>query len=129
MRSTPLAADSCLDLHRLRLRIVWIPTATLMVLILLYDIFEIIAEESWSTETLVAHMLLLLLVSGGGFAFSTHTLHIIRHNHEEIRRQRQALTSMERKSLALLEESSDLIVLMRADGTVTYASPAVTRAL
>jgi len=116
-----------LDLTRLRRRIVWIPTVTLVVLILLDGIFEL--ETTWNAEIFAAHMLLLLVATGGALAFSTHTFNIIRRGQEEILRQRTMLTSLERRSLALLENSSDLVVLLRDDGVVTYASPAVTRVL
>jgi PAS domain S-box-containing protein len=129
MKSAPLVSDAQIDLPRLRRRIVWIPTATLVVLIVCDGIFEIVVEKTWETDILLAHTLLLLLVGGGSLFFSAHTFNIIRRGQEEIQRQRCMLTSMERRSLALLESSSDLVVLLRADGTVTYASPAVTRTL
>ena len=129
MGSTPLAAHPPLDVTRLRNRIVWIPTATLVFLILLDGIFELVEEKTWNTEIFVAHTLLLLIVTGAGLAFSTRTFNIIRRSQEEIHRQRSMLTSLERRSLALIENSSDLVILVRADGLVTYASPAVARVL
>jgi PAS domain S-box-containing protein len=129
MGSTAPVPHTRLDLTRLRRRIVWIPTTTLVVLILLDGAFELFEEKAWNTEVFVAHTLLLLIVTAAGLTFSTHTFNIIRRSQEEIHRQRSMLTSLERRSLALIENSSDLVILVHADGMVTYASPAVARVL
>lgn len=127
MTSGPLEPHP--DLARLRRRIVWIPTAALVILISLDGVFEIVAQDVWNSDIVIAHAVLLLLVSAGGFLFSRHTFNLIGRSQEDVRRHRSMLTSMERRSLALLEKSSDLVVLLRPDGTVTYVSPAVTRVL
>ena len=114
MESLPPVPRPRLDSTRLRNRIVWIPTATLVFLILLDGLFELVEEKTWNTEIFVAHTLLLLLVTGAGLAFSTRTFNIIRRSQEEIHRQRSMLTSLERRSLALIENSSDLVILVRA---------------
>ncbi|MCK7481264.1 MAG: hypothetical protein M0C28_31795 [Candidatus Moduliflexus flocculans] len=38
-------------------------------MISLDGVFEIVAEQVWNTDILLAHTVLLLLVSGGGFYF------------------------------------------------------------
>jgi PAS domain S-box-containing protein len=60
------------------------------------------------------------------------SVHAIVSNFRDIterRRAEEALERRERRFRALIEHSSDVTVLTQPDGTITYASPSITRAL
>ena len=116
------------DLDRLRWLGVWLPVAVLALLIGLAEGVLFYTDLSWRMKVAV-HGLLLGGIAAGAYLFSTYIFAVIRRKEAETLQKHQALAALESRFRALIENSSDGIVLLTASGVYTYASPATTRLL
>lgn len=119
------------DLNRLRWIGVWLPVVGIGCLIILFEgvIFLSFRSEPIWPINLIAHLILVGVIGIGAYVFSGYVFGIIRGKTEEVLRQNRELAAIEKRFRALIENSSDGIVLLGADGAVQYASPSTTRAL
>jgi PAS domain S-box-containing protein len=117
------------NLNRLRWRAVWLPSLTIAVLLLGEHYLEYRLPEGAGYHLLTFHIPLIVVVALGAYLFSTTTFRIIRRSQEEILQRTTDAINLEKRFGALIENSTDLIILMSADGVARYVSPSVTRIL
>ncbi|HSB78828.1 MAG TPA: PAS domain S-box protein [Candidatus Methylomirabilis sp.] len=116
------------ELDRLRWLGIWLPVTAIAVLVVLAEgVLLYLDLPEW--VTVGAHALMLGVITLGAYLFSTYIFRIVRAQEEEILQKRQELAARERHFRALIENSSDGIVLLNATGVYTYASPSTTRML
>ncbi|HSB82398.1 MAG TPA: PAS domain S-box protein, partial [Candidatus Methylomirabilis sp.] len=119
------------ELSRLRWLGVWLPVVGIACLIILFEgvIFLSFRPEHLWPINLTAHLLLIGTIGVGAYIFSGYIFGIIRGKTEEILRQNRELAAIEKRFRALIENSSDGVVLLGTDGAVLYASPSTSRTL
>lgn len=116
------------ELNRLRWLGIWLPVTALALIMLL-------AEGALSYLQLPkgmilrAHALMLGVIALGAYQLSTYIFGIVQRQEAEILQKQQKLVGQERHFRALIENTSDGIVLLTATGVYTYASPSTTRLL
>jgi len=116
------------DLDRLRWVGVWLPVTAIAVLIVLVEVSIDYLDLSWQMKVVV-HGLMLGVIGVSAHLFSRYIFAVILQKEEAILQTQQELAARERRFRALIENSSDGIVLLDATGVYTYASPATTRLL
>ncbi|HYL81854.1 MAG TPA: PAS domain S-box protein, partial [Candidatus Acidoferrum sp.] len=105
---------------------IWLPVTAIGSLIVL--VVGLIAHLRLPYRSALAgHALLLGLIAAGAYAFSEHLFSIIRRKEEDLHQKHEELTVQERRFRALIENSSDGIVLLTANGTFSYVSPSAAR--
>jgi PAS domain S-box-containing protein len=117
------------NLNRLKWRAVWLPSLSIAILIIGEHILEYRRPHADWLHLLTFHLPLIAVVALGAYLFSTFTFRIIRRSQEEILRRNAEAISLEKRFGALIENSTDLIILLSAEGVVRYISPSVTRML
>ncbi|HSB72803.1 MAG TPA: PAS domain S-box protein, partial [Candidatus Methylomirabilis sp.] len=113
-------------LDKLRWLGVWLPVTGIAVLIALLEGLIRYLELPWQV-TLASHVLMLGLIAVGAYFFSQYVFRLVRQQEDEILRKQQELSTLNRRFRALIENSSDGIVLLNADGCFVYASPSTVR--
>ena len=119
------------DLNRLRWLGVWLPVVGICCLILVFEgliVYYFGQDPLWPIN-LTAHLLLVGAIAVGAYLFSSYIFGVVRQKTEEILRQNRELAAIEKRFRALIENSSDGIVLLGTDGGILYASPSTTRVL
>ncbi len=116
------------DLDRLRWRGVWLPS-TIGGILLAFEWFsKDYPRIPWEID-LTVHVLLVAALTVGAYYFSSSIFDVVRQGREELIREHEKIAILERRFRALIENSSDGIMLLTADRTIAYASPAITRIL
>ena len=117
------------NLNRLRWFAVWLPTLFVAILLLGEHFFEYGLPQSYDFHLYTVHLPMVGAVAIGAYVFSTLTFRTIRRTREEILRREQEVVALEKRFRALVENSSDMTVLLTAEGVVRYLSASVTRIL
>jgi PAS domain S-box-containing protein len=117
------------DLNRLRWRAVWFPTLSIAVLVLGEHLVEYTYAFDQASDLLVLHVPQIAIIALGAYGFSLFTFRLIRQSYDEVLRRNADVVKLEKRFRALIENSTDMVLLLRADGAVRYASPSVTRIL
>jgi PAS domain S-box-containing protein len=94
--------------------------------VLEYRYFQL---EPWKLLLFFIHFLFVIPACTGAYFLTERIFRHIRQSQEEILARNLDLERLERRFRALIENSSDLILLLDKDGVVRYASPSVAAAL
>lgn len=117
MRPKGRIPPASLDVNRLGWRGIWVPTTALATLLVLDGSMEVFLDETWDTYVLLAHFLLLGLVTAGTFLFLRRIFTTIQRRDEALRHHENARTRQARIDAAfselhgLLISSSSLLTL------------------
>jgi PAS domain S-box-containing protein len=114
-----------IDLRRLRWLGVWLPLAAIAVVLLAEGALETYPDPTWHDPMIVVHGLMIVVIGLGMYVSSNWMFGIIRKDREEILQRSRDVASLDRRLRALIENSSDLIVLLSPERTVQYTSPSV----
>ena len=116
-------------LNQFRWRAVCLATLSLAVLLISEAIVAYRLPTDQGFHPLTIHLPLVVVVAVGIYLFSRLTFALIHQYHAEILQYNEESIAFENRFRALIENSTDLIILLRADGEVRYVSPSVTRML
>jgi PAS domain S-box-containing protein len=104
----------------------WLPvTATGFLIVLLESLINHL-DLPWQAS-IAGHVVMLGLIAVGAYIFSGHVFGILRRKEGQILQQNHELSRREQRFRALIENSSDGIVLLDADGALVYVSPSTSR--
>ena len=116
------------DLGRLKWLGIWLPVTAIAALIIIAEGLLGHLKPSWQL-TVGVHAVMLVATAVGAYILSTYIFRVVRQKEDAIVQKQQELSDRERRFRALIENSSDGIVLLNANGVYTYASPSTTRLL
>ncbi|HXZ44479.1 MAG TPA: PAS domain S-box protein, partial [archaeon] len=129
MLSSRSEIDAIPSLRRLKFRGVWLPVGAISLLLLAKGAIEFIQVPHWTFHAVAIGIGTIGLIVAGAYLFLNSIFSIVREREKAIEeRNRQALT-LERRFRALIENSSDGVVLADPHGKTLYASASTSRIL
>lgn len=124
-----LEIDATPLLRRLKWRGVWLPVGTISLLLLAKGVFEFHHDPRWNYQIVAISFMTISLITAGAYLFLNSIFGIVREREKAVEeKNRQALT-LERRFQALIENSSDGVVLADSHGQSLYASHSTSRIL
>ena len=121
--------DAIPSLRRLKWRGVWLPVGAISLLLLAKGGIELAQVPHWTFHALAIGISTIGLIAAGAYLFLNSIFSIVREREKAIEeKNRQALT-LERRFRALIENSSDGVVLADPHGHTLYASASTSRIL
>jgi len=112
---------------RLKWLAVWAPAAAVASLFIL-EAFLDFYIHSFTYNVLLVHLFVIVAFTAGTYFFSRYLFAVISQE-EKLFRQNLELSALAKRFGALIENSSDSIAVLTADGGLLYSSPATTRIL